>query len=160
MITWMKSDNYIKGSTWKQNIVLESSMWDPYVQDLQEKLPWYECDAVILWAAIKPVFYHMDPSPLTAAPCAIRSLIYDNNPSPTFKLRSNETREEQYVPYTAQQNLFAFNNRHFYHGADYNQEHYKILMRTFGRIKYPALLKKQIQETKDKGFPIWEIKNG
>lgn len=157
MITWMKSDGYLKGSTWKQNVVLEPSMWDPYVEDLEARMPWYECDVVVLWAAIKPVHYHIDPHPLAQAPCAIRSLIYDNNPSPTFKLRHSDTREERHVPYNEKQNLFAFNNRNFYHGADYHQEHYKILMKTFGRVKYPELLKKQIEETKEKGFPIWEV---
>lgn len=157
MITWLKTESYLKGSTWKQNVVLEPNLWDPYVEALEEKMPWYECDAIILWAAIKPVYYHIDPAPLTPAPVAIRSLIYDTNPSPTFKLRYGKDGEERYVPYNAERNLFAFNNRHFYHGADYNPEYYKILMRSFGRVKHPELLAKQIKETKEKGYPIWEI---
>lgn len=156
MVTWLKSDAYLKGSTWKQNVVLEPSLWDPYVEALEERMPWYECDSIILWAAIKPVYFHIDPAPLAEAPVAIRSLIFDNNPSPTFKLRHGKDGEERYVPYNEKQNLFAFNNRKFYHGADYHPEHYKILMKTFGRVKYPELLVKQIEETKEKGFPIWE----
>lgn len=157
MITFLKNDNYLKGSTWKQNVVLEPSMWDPYVEALEERLPWYECHSIVLWAAIKPVFHHIDPSPLWPGPCAIRSLIYDNNPSPTFKLRHRETQEEQYVPYNKDRNIFAFNNINFTHAADFDPNHYKILMKTFGRIRYPDLLKKQIEETKEKGFPIWEV---
>jgi hypothetical protein len=156
MITYLKSDSYLKGSTWKQNVVLEPSMWDPYVQELEAKMPWYECDTVVLWAAIKPVFYHIDPAPLAAAPVAIRSLIYDDNPSPTFKLRHGRDGEERHVPYSATNNLFAFNNRNFYHGADFHPNHYKILMKTFGRVKYPELLQKQIQETRSAGFPVWD----
>jgi hypothetical protein len=157
MVTWLKTDSYLKGSTWKQNVVLEPSLWDPYVESLEEKMPWYECDSIILWAAIKPVYYHIDPAPLAAAPVAVRSLIYDTNPSPTFKLRHGRDGEERYVPYNEKQNLFAFNNRNFYHGADYHPEYYKILMKSFGRVKYPELLAKQIKETKEKGFPIWEV---
>jgi hypothetical protein len=158
MVTWLKTDSYLKGSTWKQNVVLEPSLWDPYVEALEEKMPWYECDSIVLWAAIKPVYFHIDPAPLAEAPVAIRSLIFDNNPSPTFKLRHGKSGEEQHVPYNEKNNLFAFNNRNFYHGADYHPEHYKILMKTFGRVKYPELLMKQVKETKEKGFPIWEVK--
>jgi hypothetical protein len=158
MITWMKSDSYLKGTTWKQNVVLDApTMWQQYVNDLEERMPWYECDVIVLWACIKSVHYHIDPSPLAKAPVAIRSLIYDNNPSPTFKLRNRETKEEQHVPYTKEHNIFAFNNLNFQHGADFHPGHYKILMKTFGRVKYPELLAKQLQETKEKGFPIWEV---
>jgi hypothetical protein len=157
MITYLKNDNYLKGSTWKQNVVLEPSLWHPYVEELEERMPWYECHSVILWAAIKPVYYHIDPSPMWAGPCAIRSLIYDDNPSPTFKLRHRASKEEQHVPYTKERNTFVFNNINFSHGADYDPKHYKILMKTFGKIKSAEILKKQIEETKEKGFPIWEV---
>jgi hypothetical protein len=158
MITWMKSDNYLKGSTWKQNVVLDApEMWQQYVNDLEERMPWYECDVVVLWACVKQVHYHIDPAPLARAPVAIRSLIYDDNPSPTFKLRHSKTREEQHVPYNKERNTFAFNNVSCFHGADYHPGHYKILMKTFGRVKYPELLEKQVKETKEKGFPMWEV---
>jgi hypothetical protein len=158
MITWMKNDSYLKGSTWKQNIVLDApDMWQAYVDELEEKLPWYSCEVVVLWACIKPVLFHIDPAPLTEAPVAVRSLIYDDNPSPTFKVRSNETREIQHVPYTKERNTFAFNNRNFFHGADYIPGHYKILMKSFGRIKDKNLLMKQINESKEAGL-IWETK--
>lgn len=160
MITFLKNDNYLKGSTWKQNVVLEPSLWEPYVEELEARLPWYECHSVVLWAAIKPVYYHIDPSPLWPGPCAIRSLIYDDNPSPTFKLRNRETNEEQYVPYNKDRNIFVFNNINFFHGADYDPNHYKILMKTFGKIKHADLLKKQILETKEKGFPMWDASQG
>ncbi len=156
MITWMKNDNYLKGSTWKQNIVLEApDMWQAYVDEMEAKLPWYQCEVVVLWACIKPVYYHIDPAPLTPAPVAVRSLIYDNNPSPTFKLRHNETRQERYVPYTKERNTFGFNNLKFFHGADYNPDHYKILMKSFGRVHNKELLFKQVAESKEKGM-IWE----
>lgn len=156
MITWMKNDKYLKGSTWKQNVVLDApEMWNAYVEEMEEKLPWYECEVVVLWACIKPVFYHIDPAPLQPAPVAVRSLIYDNNPSPTFKLRNNETREERYVPYNKERNTFAFNNLKFFHGADYNPDHYKVLMKSFGRVKDQGLLLKQVQESKEKGL-IWD----
>ncbi len=158
MITWMKNDNYLKGSTWKQNIVLEApDMWQAYVDEMEAKLPWYQCEVVVLWACIKPVYYHIDPAPLTPAPVAVRSLIYDNNPSPTFKLRNNETKEERYVPYTKERNTFAFNNLKFFHGADYDPSHYKILMKSFGRVHNKELLLKQVQESKEKGL-VWEAK--
>jgi hypothetical protein len=153
----MKSDSYVKGSTWKQNVVLEPSLWDPYVEQLENSMPWFECDTVVLWACLRVVPYHIDPAPLFPGPVAIRSLIYDNNPSPTFKLRHNATKEEQHVPYNEKQNLFAFNNRNFFHGADFNRDHYKILMRAFGKVKYPELLLKQVEHTKEVGAPIWEV---
>jgi hypothetical protein len=159
MITYLKNDNYLRGSTWKHNIVLEPSIWHPYVEALEERMPWYECHSVILWAAIKPVLYHIDPSPLWPGPCAIRSLIYDDNPSPTFKLRHGKNGEEQHVPYNKERNTFAFNNMNFYHGADYDPKHYKILMKSFGKIKSAEMLKKQIMETKEKNMPIWEVKD-
>lgn len=158
MITWMKTDSYVKGSTWKQNVVLEApEMWNEYVKELEYKMPWYECDVVVLWASIKPVLFHSDPSPRIDAPVAIRSLIYDDNPTPTFKLRYNKTREERHVMYSKERNLFAFNNLNFFHGSDYNKDHYKILMKTFGRVKYPGVLKKQVIDTKEKNLPIWEV---
>lgn len=156
MITWMKNDNYLKGSTWKQNVVLEApDMWQAYVDEMEEKLPWYQCEVVVLWACIKPVYYHIDPAPLTPAPVAVRSLIYDNNPSPTFKLRNNATREERYVPYTKERNTFGFNNLKFFHAADYDPNHYKILMKSFGRVHNKDLLIKQVAEAKEKGM-VWE----
>ncbi len=156
MITWMKNDAYLKGSTWKQNVVLEApDMWQAYVDEMEAKLPWYQCEVVVLWACIKPVYYHIDPAPLTPAPVAVRSLIYDDNPSPTFKLRNNATREERYVPYTKERNTFGFNNLKFFHGADYNPNHYKILMKSFGRVHNKELLFKQVAESKEKGM-IWE----
>ena len=156
MITWMKNDNYLKGSTWKQNVVLEApDMWQAYVDEMEAKLPWYQCEVVVLWACIKPVYYHIDPAPLTPAPVAVRSLIYDNNPSPTFKLRNNATREERYVPYTKERNTFGFNNLKFFHAADYDPNHYKILMKSFGRVHNKDLLIKQVAESKEKGM-IWE----
>lgn len=158
MITYLKNDYYLMGSTWKQNIVLEESLWKPYVEDLEERMPWYECYAVILWACIKPVHFHIDPAPRFEGPVAIRSLIYDNNPSPTFKLRHGKDGKIKHVPYSKEKNIFAFNNVNFYHGADYDPKYYKILMKTFGRIKYPDLLIKQIKETKEKNFPIWIVK--
>lgn len=158
MITWMKNDSYLKGSTWKQNIVLDApDMWQAYVDEMEEKMPWYSCEVVVLWACIKPVHFHIDPAPLAEAPVAVRSLIYDDNPSPTFKIRSNETREIQHVPYTKERNTFAFNNRNFFHGADFIPGHYKILMKSFGRVKDQGLLLKQIQESKEKGL-TWEAK--
>jgi hypothetical protein len=45
--------------------------------------------------------------------------------------------------------ITLFNNRNFYHGADYHPEYYKILMKSFGKVKYPELLAKQIKETKN-----------
>lgn len=156
MITWMKNDNYLKGSTWKQNVVLDApEMWQAYVDEMEAKLPWYQCEVVVLWACIKPVYYHIDPAPLTPAPVAVRSLIYDNNPSPTFKLRHNETKEERYVPYTKERNTFGFNNLKFFHGADYDPSHYKILMKSFGRVHNKELLFKQVAESKEKGL-AWE----
>ena len=122
---------------------------------MEAKLPWYQCEVVVLWACIKPVYYHIDPAPLTPAPVAVRSLIYDNNPSPTFKLRHNETREERHVPYTHERNTFAFNNLKFFHGADYDPNHYKILMKSFGRVHNKELLIKQVAESKEKGL-VWE----
>jgi hypothetical protein len=158
MITWMKNDKYLKGSTWKQNVVLDApEMWNAYVAELEEKLPWYECEVIVLWACIKPVYYHIDPAPLVPAPVAIRSLIYDENPSPTFKLRSSATKEEKYVPYTKEKNIFAFNNLKFFHGADYNPDYYKILMKSFGRVKDEKLLITQIQESRNLDL-LWEIK--
>lgn len=157
MITYLKNDNYLKSTTWKSNVVLEPSMWHPYVEELEERMPWYECYAVVLWAAIKPVGFHIDPSPIWPGPCAIRSLIYDDNPSPTFKLRHGKSGEVRHVPYTKEHNTFVFNNRNFFHGADYDPKHYKILMKTFGRVKSTDDLIKQIQETKEKNFPIWEV---
>jgi hypothetical protein len=160
MITWMKNDKYLKGSTWKQNVVLDApEMWNAYVQEMEEKMPWYECEVVVLWAAIKQVHYHLDLAPLQPAPVAIRSLIHDTNPSPTFKLRYNATGEQRHVPYTKERNTFAFNNLKFAHGADYHPEHYKILMKTFGRVKDQGLLLKQIQESKEKGL-IWDVEQG
>lgn len=156
MITWMKNDAYLKGSTWKQNVVLDApDLWQDYVDEMEQKLPWYQCEVVVLWAAIKIVPFHIDPAPLAPAPVAVRSLIYDNNPSPTFKLRHNESREERYVPYTHQRNTFAFNNLKFFHGADFDPSHYKILMKSFGRVHNKELLFKQVQESKEKGL-IWE----
>jgi hypothetical protein len=96
---------------------------------------------------------------LVPAPVAIRSLIYDTNPSPTFKLRFNETGEQRHVPYTKERNTFAFNNLKFAHGADYHPEYYKILMKSFGRVKDQGLLLKQIQESKEKGL-IWDASEG
>ena len=158
MITWMKNDNYLKGSTWKQNIVLDApDMWQAYVDEMEAKLPWYQCEVVVLWACIKDVYFHIDPAPLAEAPVAVRSLIYDDNPSPTFKIRSNETREIQHIPYTKERNTFAFNNRNFFHGADFIPGHYKILMKSFGRVHNKDLLFKQIQDSKEKGL-IWESK--
>lgn len=158
MITWMKNDSYLKGSTWKQNIVLDApDMWQAYVDEMEEKMPWYSCEVVVLWACVKPVHFHIDPAPLASAPVAVRSLIYDDNPSPTFKIRHNETREIKHVPYTKERNTFAFNNRNFFHGADYIPGNYKILMKSFGRIKDNELLLKQIQESKEKGL-TWEVK--
>lgn len=157
MITWMKNDSYLKGSTWKQNVVLEApEMWQAYVDEMEAKLPWYQCEVVVLWACIKPVYYHIDPAPLMPAPVAVRSLIYDDNPSPTFKLRHNGTKEERYVPYTHQRNTFGFNNLKFFHGADYDPDHYKILMKSFGRVHNKELLAKQVAESKEKGL-IWEV---
>jgi hypothetical protein len=156
MITWMKNDAYLKGSTWKQNVVLDApEMWQAYVDEMEAKLPWYQCEVVVLWACIKPVYYHIDPAPLTPAPVAVRSLIYDNNPSPTFKLRHNETKEERHVPYTKERNTFGFNNLKFFHGADYDPGHYKILMKSFGRVHNKELLIKQVAESKEKGL-VWE----
>lgn len=156
MITWMKNDAYLKGSTWKQNVVLDApEMWQAYVDEMEAKLPWYQCEVVVLWACIKPVYYHIDPAPLTPAPVAVRSLIYDNNPSPTFKLRHNETKEERHVPYTKERNTFGFNNLKFFHGADYDPSHYKILMKSFGRVHNKELLIKQVAESKEKGL-VWE----
>jgi hypothetical protein len=159
MITWMKTDNYLTGSTWKQNLVLDApDMWQQYVDELEEKMPWYKCDVIVLWACVKPVHYHMDPAPLGKAPVAIRSLIYDNNPTPTFKLRHNTSKEEKFVPYTKERNTFAFNNANFFHGANFLKDHYKVLMKTFGSVHNPELLIKQIKESKDKGL-IWEVTN-
>ena len=59
--------------------------------------------------------------------------------------------------YSKERNLFAFNNLNFFHGSDYNKDHYKILMKTFGRVKYPGVLKKQVIDTKEKNLPIWEV---
>ena len=156
MIVWYKSDGYLKNSTWDQNVVLEPSLWDQYVADLEERLPWYEVDAVVLWAAIRPVLYHIDPSPMFPGPVAVRSLIYDSNPSPTFKMKDMRTREERHVPYSKDRNLFAFNNANYLHGADYDPSHYKILMRSFGKIKSTDLLERQIRDTIDRGFPVWD----
>ena len=39
MITWMKNDKYLKGSTWKQNVVLDApEMWNAYVQEMEENM--------------------------------------------------------------------------------------------------------------------------
>lgn len=157
MIVWYKSDSYIKHSTWEQNIVLDPDLWDQYAADLESRLPWYEVDAIVLWAAIKPVLYHIDPSPMFKGPVAVRSLIYDTNPSPTFKMRDPKTRKEKYVPYSARHNLFLFNNANFLHGADYDPQYYKILMRSFGRVKSEELLRKQIAEAKEKAMPVWDL---
>jgi hypothetical protein len=157
MIVHFKSDTYLKDSTWKQNVALEPSIWDPFVEDLEEKMPWFETDAIVLWATLRPVAYHMDPAPRFHGPVAIRSLIHDDNPKPMFKVKYPETKEERVVPYSPEQNLFAFNNIDFYHGANYLRGHSKILMRAFGTIKYPELLMKQVKETKEKGFPIWDV---
>jgi len=158
MITWMKNDKYLKGSTWKQNVVLDApDMWQAYVDEMERKLPWYECEVVVLWACIKDVYYHIDPAPMAEAPVAVRSLIYDDNPRPTFKVRENTTKEEQYVPYSKDRNTFVFNNRNFFHGADFIPGHYKILMKSFGRVKDQGLLLKQIEEAKEKDL-IWKSK--
>jgi hypothetical protein len=156
MIVWYKSEAYIRHSTWDQNVVLDPGLWDQYAQDLEERLPWYEVDAIVLWAAIRPVFYHIDPSPMAKAPVAVRSLIFDSNPSPTFKIKDPRTRREQHVPYSQERNLFLFNNASFFHGADYDPAYSKILMRSFGRVRDPALLMKQVQETRDRGLPLWD----
>lgn len=157
MITWMKSDGYLKGSTWKQNVVLDApEMWQAYVDELEEKMPWYECDVVVLWACVKQVHYHIDPAPLIKAPVAVRSLIYDDNPSPTFKLRHNVSRQERHVPYTKERNTFAFNNMNFFHGADFIPGHYKILMKSFGRVKDQTALLKQVTEAEEKGM-TWRV---
>ena len=157
MIVWYKSDNYLKHSTWEQNVVLDPELWNQYAADLEDRLPWYEVDAIVLWSCIKPVFYHIDPSPMFKGPVAVRSLIYDNNPSPTFKMKHVQTKQERHVPYTKDKNLFLFNNAEFLHGADYDPKYSKILTRAFGRIKNPNLLKEQILETKKLGLPIWEL---
>lgn len=157
MIVWHKSEEYTKNSTWEQNVVLDPELWDRYVADLEERLPWYEVDTVVLWAALKPVLYHIDPAPMFPGPVAVRSLIYDTNPNPTFKVKDIKTKKERHVPYSAEKNLFLFNNANFFHGADYDPQYTKILMRSFGRVKDTDLLIKQIQETKDKSMPIWDL---
>lgn len=156
MIVWYKSDAYLRNSTWDQNVVLDPEMWDRYAADLEERLPWYEVDAIVLWAAIRPVLYHIDPAPMFPGPVAVRSLIYDDNPSPTFKMKDTRTKEERYVPYSKDRNLFAFNNANFMHGADYDPKHYKILMKSFGKVKSTELLEKQVRETAERGLPVWD----
>ena len=157
MIVWYKSEGYIKNSTWDQNVVLDPELWDQYAADMEERLPWYEVDAIVLWAAIRPVLYHIDPSPMFKGPVAVRSLIFDSNPSPTFKMKDARTKKEQHVPYSAERNLFLFNNANFMHGADHDPRYYKILTRAFGRIKDVELLKKQILESKERGMPVWDL---
>lgn len=156
MIVWYKSESYLQNSTWDQNVVLDPPLWDQYAADLEARLPWYEVDAIVLWAAIRPVFYHIDPAPMFKGPVAVRSLIYDTNPSPTFKVKDMRTKVEQHVPYSAQRNLFLFNNANFLHGADYDAKYSKILTRAFGKVKNVDLLKAQIEETKQLGLPIWD----
>lgn len=156
MITWQKSDKYANLSTWKQNVVLDApEMWQAYVDDLHERLPWYDCEVIVLWASIKPVLFHIDPFPLEPAPIAVRSLIYDDNPSPTFKLRHTGSGIVKHVPYTKDRNLFVFNNRNFFHGSDYNPGHYKILMKSFGLVKDKDAYLKQLNECYEKGL-TWQ----
>jgi hypothetical protein len=157
MIVWYKSDGYLKNSTWEQNVVLAPSLWDQYAKDLEDRLPWYEVDAIVLWSCIKPVLYHIDPNPLFPGPVAVRALIHDTNPSPTFKVKHTATKQERHVPYSADHNLFLFNNANFLHGADYNPSYSKILMRSFGRIKSVEKLQQQIDACKKFGMPIWDL---
>ena len=152
-------DSYQKQTAWSQTPILTPSLWNPFIEELHLRLPWFKTEVIMLWSSTTTIPYHNDTFPLYPGPVAVRSVIYDENPNPTFRVQHDESEQEQFVPYNVDRNIFAFNNVGFKHGATYEEGKTKILMRALGTLVYPNLLLKQIEETKEKGFPIWEVEN-
>jgi len=150
-------DSYLKQTTWSQTPVLLPSIWEPFVEGLHQRLPWFKTEVIMLWSSTVQIPFHNDVIPRYPAPVAVRGVIYDENTSPTFRVQHDATGQEQFVPYSAERNIFAFNNVGFKHGATFEEGKTKILMRAIGSVVHPDLLLKQIEDTKNKNYPLWDL---
>lgn len=150
-------DSYLKQTSWSQAPILTPELWDPFVEGLNERLPWFKTEVIMLWSSTMAIPFHNDFLPRYPGPVAVRSVIYDENPGPTFRMQHNATGQEQFIPYSAERNIFAFSNVGFKHGATFEKGKTKILMRAIGTVIHPDLLIKQIEDTKNKNYPLWDL---
>lgn len=130
-------------------------------EQIQDCLPFYSMEKIVLWSNINEVKPHIDPDVVIYPwPDSLRVMIWDTNEGPTFWISKWPERTQEFNPPIIQQrthgsygirtdrvkmedriyvdlppetNTFVFNNGAFIHGADLARP--KIIMAIKGRPK-------------------------
>jgi hypothetical protein len=115
-----------------KNLTIDiKELFPKFYQQIFDTLPYKEIFFIRFWSTCRTVGPHRDQDWTYNVPLSFRSVIFDTNTDSTFylsKKKTNDIQARHYVKLPSETNSFLFNNGAFYHGADYYDDHFKILM--------------------------------
>lgn len=129
---YAKNEKDLQDGNWELPYLNYKEIFPNVLDDLYKSLPWVEEVMVCrLWNSSMNIPYHKDH---TLEDVAIRSIIYDENTTGTFKLWKPGIIRS-YVNLPADTNWFAYNNSKCLHGSDKTEGVNKIILLTVHKTR-------------------------
>lgn len=129
---YAKNHQDLADGNWELPYLDYTELFPNLLDDFYKALPWVEELLVCrLWNSVMNIPYHKD---YTLEDVAIRSMIYDENTTGTFKLWKPSINRT-YVNLPKETNWFAYNNSKCLHGSDKTEGVNKIILLTVHKTK-------------------------
>ncbi len=145
---YAKDPRILTDNHWQVPFLDYKEIFPNVLDDLHAAFPWAEIIFCRLWMSNQPIPMHRDHAP---EPGALRSMIYNENKKPTFKV-FHPRAGINYVDLPEESNSFIYNNSTCYHGSDRDDGVNKIILLTIHRVKDKQLLNEHLAKSAEK-FP-------
>jgi hypothetical protein len=132
---------------WRLPYLNYKEIFPNLLDDIYAAMPWVDSVQICrLWNSSIPIAYHRDYS---KEPVAIRAMIYDENPSGTFKVFKMGSGKN-YVKLPADTNWFAYNNHTCLHGSDKITGVEKIILLIVHTLKDKSAMEEHFKVSAEK----------
>jgi hypothetical protein len=144
---YAKNEKDLEDGHWRLPYLDYKEIFPNLLDDIYKAVPWIEEVVVCrLWNSTMDIPYHKDH---TLENVSVRSMIYDENEKPTFKLwKPGITRVYVELPDTT--NWFAYNNTTCLHGSDKIEGMEKIILLIIHKTKNKEQMIKHLEISAEK----------
>lgn len=116
------------------------------LEDISLTIPWAKIHHLRLWNSTIPIPFHRDHA---SEPIALRSMIYDENKTPTFKV-FHDKAGVSYVNLPSETNWFVYNNKKCLHGSNKFEGVKKIILLIIHTVKDKTLFLDHLKSSAQK----------
>ena len=143
---YAKHPSMLENNHWQVPFLDYKEIFPNVLDDLHAACPRAEIIFCRLWMSNQPIPYHRDYAPESVA---IRSMIYNENPLPTFKVY-HPKGGVNYADLPKETNMFAYNNETCLHGSNREVGVNKIILLTLHNLKDKDMMIEHFKRSAEK----------